>query len=90
MAKKSARVGARKKKKTLVVGLGRKRRIQRKKRIVIGMGMTKRKSNAKRRKGKKGGHHRGQIKVSTKQLSGLAPMNQLDLYRSQLATGIPA
>lgn len=28
------------------------------------------------------------LKVDSRQLSGLAPMNRLDLYRSQLAAGI--
>lgn len=48
-----------------------------------GYGFKKKKGTTKKK-------NRGQkIKVDSKQLAGLSPMNTLDLYKSQLATGIP-
>ena len=91
MAKKRT---VKKRRNNTVIGLGLKKmsfsraKGGKKKRLFGSGGLTK-KGGKSRKKNARRGTTTSKIKVNSKQLAGLAPMNQLELYRSQLATGHP-
>ena len=91
MAKKRT---VKKRRKNTVIGLGLRKKMSisrargAKKKRLFGSGLTKKGGKSHKKKNARRGTT-SKIKVNSKQLAGLAPMNQLELYRSQLATGQP-
>ena len=84
MAKKKKRTTKKRKSRRGAAGVNSLKTLKRKLR---GYGLAKQKG--KRKGGGGGGRlNKGGIKVDSKQLAGLRPMDGLQLYRSQLASGV--